>query len=346
MKAYVLHDIGDFRLEEAEKPVPGPGEVLLEVRAAGICGSDIPRIYKTGTYSYPLIPGHEFSGVVAELGEGTDPAWLGRRTGLFPLIPCGRCKPCLHKQYEMCRSYGYIGSRTDGGFAQYVTAPQWNLAALPDNVSYEQGAMLEPMAVAVHAMRRANPKQGERIVICGLGTIGLFLLMFLRERGLENIYAVGNKDIQREKVLGLGLSADHWFDTRSGSVEAWLSEEGHEADLFFDCVGTNEVLAQGIRHTACGGRVVTVGNPASDMTLDRQTYWKILRNQLTVIGTWNSSYTGEEEDDWHYVMSRLAAGTIRPERMVTHRLDFAHLIQGFELMRDKREEYVKVMGVF
>lgn len=345
MKAYVLHDIDDFRLEEVQKPEPGPGEVLVEVRAAGICGSDIPRIYKTGTYSYPLIPGHEFSGVVTGLGEGTDETWMGRRVGLFPLIPCRRCKPCLGEQYEMCRSYGYIGSRRDGGFAEYVRIPRWNLVALPDNVSFEQGAMLEPMAVAVHAMRRADPLPEDRVVICGLGTIGLFLLMFLKERGIENVLAIGNKDIQREKALALGVSEDCWFDTRTGDVNAWLSEREHEADLFFECVGRNEVLAQAVSHTACGGRVVTVGNPASDMTLERQTYWKILRNQLTVVGTWNSSYNGKPEDDWHYVMDRLADGRIQPERMITHRLDFDNMERGFRLMRDKTEEYVKVMGI-
>ena len=114
MKAWVLHGIGDFRLEEADEPVLAKGEVLVSVKAAGICGSDIPRVYRTGTYSYPTIPGHEFSGMVVKTGEGADPGWLNKRVGVFPLIPCGSCVPCKKRQYEMCRHYGYLGSRQDG----------------------------------------------------------------------------------------------------------------------------------------------------------------------------------------------------------------------------------------
>ncbi len=101
MKAYVLHGIDDFRLEDVPEPKLKEGEVLVEVKAAGICGSDIPRVYKTGTYSYPLIPGHEFSGVVVKAQKGTDGRWKGQRVGIFPLIPCVKCGPCRKKQYEM-----------------------------------------------------------------------------------------------------------------------------------------------------------------------------------------------------------------------------------------------------
>ena len=152
MKAWVLHEIGDFRLEEVEEPELAKEEVLVAVKAAGICGSDIPRVYRTGTYSYPTIPGHEFSGKVVGLGAKADPKWLGKRVGIFPLIPCQNCIPCQNREFEMCRHYSYLGSRRDGGFAEFVAVPQWNLIELPDQVSYEQAAMLEPMAVAVHAL--------------------------------------------------------------------------------------------------------------------------------------------------------------------------------------------------
>ncbi len=127
MNAWVLHDINDFRLEAVEEPIPGKDEVLVEVKAAGICGSDIPRVYQNGTYSFPLIPGHEFSGVVAKTGRNVDDGWIGRRVGIFPLIPCMDCIPCRKKQYEMCRHYSYLGSRTNGGFAEYAAVPAANL---------------------------------------------------------------------------------------------------------------------------------------------------------------------------------------------------------------------------
>ena len=155
MKAYVLDSISDIKIKDIETPKCLPGEVLVEVKAAGICGSDIPRIYKTGTYHFPLIPGHEFSGEVVKAYDD-DSDWKNKRVGIFPLIPCMKCAQCHSKKYEMCRDYSYLGSRTDGGFAEYVRVPTWNLINLPDTVSYEQAAMLEPMSVAVHAARNAG----------------------------------------------------------------------------------------------------------------------------------------------------------------------------------------------
>lgn len=156
MKAWVLHGADDIRYEEIERPQPADCEVLVRVQAAGICGSDVPRIYKTGAHVHPLIPGHEFSGIVEKTGTSTNPEWEGKRVGVFPLIPCRECIPCRKRQYELCRNYSYLGSRRNGGFAEYVLVPEWNLIELPANVSFTEAAMLEPMAVAVHAMRRVR----------------------------------------------------------------------------------------------------------------------------------------------------------------------------------------------
>ena len=165
MKAWVLHNIGNITLDEVTIPRPAAGEVLLKVRAAGICGSDIPRIYDTGAHSMPLIPGHEFAGEVVAVGEGVNDSWIGKRTGVFPLIPCRKCRPCSERRYEMCRGYSYLGSRRDGGFAEYVVVPEWNRIELAANVSYEEAAMSEPMAVAVHAIRRVQPKANETVSV-------------------------------------------------------------------------------------------------------------------------------------------------------------------------------------
>lgn len=347
MKAWVLHNINDLRFEEVNSPAIGENEVLLAVKAAGICGSDIPRVFYTGTYSYPLIPGHEFSGQVAAVGAKVDPKWQGQRVGVFPLIPCGECLPCSRGQYEMCRHYSYLGSRCDGGFAEYVAVPEKNLIALPEEVSYEEAAMLEPMSVAVHAMRRVAPLQEEHIVICGLGTIGLFLLMFLLEAGRKNLLVIGNKEFQKRMAVKLGLPEDAYCDSRAQDVEKWLLEQtdGKGADVFFECVGRNETVMQAVGLTGPGGRIMLVGNPASDMTLTKPIYWKILRNQLTVLGTWNSSFTHTEDDDWHYVLERLQGGQMAPAELITHRFPLEELYQGFEIMRDKKEEYGKVMAI-
>lgn len=368
MKAWVLHGINDFRLETVKEPVLADEEVLIEVKAAGICGSDIPRVYRTGTYSYPTIPGHEFSGVVVKVGTKVEPEWLNKRVGIFPLIPCGRCVPCQKKQYEMCRHYSYLGSRRDGGFAEYVAVPWWNLLELPDQVSYDQAAMMEPMAVAVHAMRSA---MGDRIfagnasidgfdagcsllremnksavvAVCGLGTIGLLLTIFLLEAGISNLFVIGNKEFQKEMIFKSGIPKENFCDSRSLDTSNWIADrtDGHGVDVFFECVGRNETVTAAVNSAAPGGVVQFIGNPASDMVFEKEIYWKILRNQLTVKGCWNSSFTHSGTDDWHYVLERLRDKKIKPEQYITQKFTLEELERGFQIMRDKTQEYVKVM---
>lgn len=346
MKAWVLHDTKDIRWEDKEKPVPGEGEVLVRVRAVGICGSDIPRIYRDGAHRMPLVPGHEFSGEVAQLGEGVAEEWLHRRVGIFPLIPCRSCFACRREQYEMCRNYGYLGSRQDGGFAEYVTVPAANLISLPDSVSYEEAAMLEPMAVAIHAMRGIGADVGDTVALCGLGTIGLLLVMFLLERRCR-VLAIGNKPIQKKLAMELGLPEENYCDSRAEEVRNWVFHRtgGLGADVFFECVGKPETYAQAVELARPGGRVCLVGNPSADMGLKKEIYWKILRNQLTVRGTWNSSFTGRPEDDWHCVRELLEEGKIAPAKLISHRFSLEELEQGFRIMRDKSEDYVKIMAM-
>lgn len=345
MKAYSLYGINDLRMEEINSPKCGAKEVLVEVKAAGICGSDIPRIFETGTYSYPLIPGHEFSGIVVETGTEVAPVWQRKRVGVFPLLPCGNCVPCNNGCYEMCRSYSYLGSRKNGGFAQYVAVPEWNLIELPEGVSYEAAAMLEPMAVAVHAMRSIRPEKEDTVAVYGLGTIGLLLAMFLKEAGIDNLLVIGNKAFQKKNALELGISEECYFDGGKKEVASCIIEHvgGLGADVVFECIGKNETISQAIRMTVPGGRIQLVGNPASDMQFDKNTYWKILRNQLTIKGVWNSSFSHSEQDDWHYVLKRLSEGKIHPERYITQKFPLEQLGEGLRIMKDKTQEYVKVM---
>ena len=215
--------------------------------------------------------------------------------------------------------------------------------------------MLEPMAVAVHAMRRASqdtqkaPEEGSGVTaVCGLGTIGLLLVMFLLEAGRNNILVVGNKDFQREIVFKMGIPKDCYCDSRKKEAAKWLKERTGNlgAETFFECVGKRETLVQAIESTAPGGRVCLVGNPYSDMGLSRETYWKILRNQLIITGTWNSSFTGSPLDDWHYVLKRIEEKRVVPKTLISHRFCLEKLETGFHIMRDKTQDYGKIMGIF
>ena len=375
MNAQVLESVGNITYKDVPKPMLSFGDVLVEVKAAGICGSDIPRIYTNGAHSMPLIPGHEFAGQVV-CAPGVGARWMGKRVGVFPLIPCRKCPQCLEKKYEMCNHYDYLGSRSDGAYAEYVKVPRWNLIELPDNVSFEVAAMLEPMAVALHAIRQTgldiNPADGQgqsiaslenvdnkenadtpnftdvhqpKALVIGLGTIGLFVCMHLSAMGIET-YAIGNKDYQKDQALSIGLDEDHIKIGKD--VEAntsWIYErtDGNYADFVFECVGRQETLVEALESAKPAGTVVTVGNPFSDMTLPRDTYWKILRSQLTLSGTWNSSFTHEDHDDWNTVIRMLSEGLIHPENIISHRFPLEDLTKGLEIMRDKTEPYTKVM---
>ncbi|WP_026670922.1 galactitol-1-phosphate 5-dehydrogenase [Butyrivibrio sp. AE3006] len=353
MKAWVLRGIQNIGYEEVKAPVPEKGWALVKVMASGICGSDIPRIYKTGAHNHPIIPGHEFSGIVESVGDESDSLYIGKRVGVFPLIPCGKCECCRNRHPEMCENYNYLGSRCDGGYAQYVKVPVRNLVNIPDEVSYECAAMLEPMAVAVHAMRQAgifaNDDNDKTALVIGLGTIGLLLTMFLLDAGVKKVLVVGNKSVQHEAAVALGISEEDYFDAGSGeeAFSKWLSQKaGSGAAYVFECVGSNDTYRQAILAAGPGGNVVTVGNPHGDMMLKKDEYWRILRKQLRISGTWNSTFLGRAGDDWDYVIQRLKTGKIRPEKLITHRFSLEELESGFEIMRDKTEAYIKIMAVF
>ena len=218
---------------------------------------------------------------------------------------------------------------------------------LPEGVSYEEAAMLEPMAVAVHAMRRIMPKPGDTVLVCGLGTIGMLLLLFLREAGVSDILMVGNKEFQRETIEKLGFSTENYCDGTKQNVAEWVQKctNGSGVSSFFECVGKSETVSLAVDCTAPAGSICLVGNPYTDLHMEKAIYWKILRNQLTVTGTWNSSFTQEAADDWHYVLKRLEEGRIAPEVLISHKVSLERVGECLEMMRDKTEQYIKVLGV-
>ena len=341
MKAYVLNGVNRLDYMDVDKPVPGPGEVVVEVKAAGICGSDIPRIFVNGTYHFPTIPGHEFSGIVESAGDEEGRKFIGKRVGVFPLIPCMKCRPCLDRKYEMCMNYNYLGSRCDGGFAEYVLVPTRNLIEIPDEVSFEEAAMLEPASVGIHAVRMAGAQGAHSAVIFGPGTIGLLIAQWLRVLGVKDIFIAGTNDGQKKMAASLGF--DRFYI--GNCVERILDEtDGQGTDIAVECAGYDSVLADCINLAARKGTVITVGNPHGDVRLDRDIYWKILRKQLRITGTWNSSFVPEEEDDdWRKTIKAITEGKLMPAEQITHKLPFDSLMDGLKIMRDKTEYYNKIM---
>lgn len=349
MKAYVLHGVNDIKSEDIKKPIPGNKELLIKVKAAGICGSDIPRIYQNGAHKHPIVLGHEFSGIVEDAGTDANSNYIGKRVGVFPLIPCGKCNSCLKKKYEMCENYDYLGSRSDGAFAEYVTVPEKNVIEIPDSVSLENAAMLEPFAVSAHAVRAVvdeSTSKDVNILVWGLGTIGIMVAMLLKSEGFTNIYCACNKDFQVNFIVdNLGIAKDNVLNIAElvDPVKGISAKAGVEFDICFECVGSPETVNCVVDATGRGGKVMLVGNPYSDIKLKRDVYWKILRNQLEIHGTWNSSFTGEEDDDWHYIVKAMELNKLNPECLITQRFSLDSLENGFISMRDKTSPYIKMM---
>ncbi len=346
MKAYVLNDIGKLDFMEVPVPLLKSGEVLIEVKAAGICGSDIPRIFTNGTYHFPTIPGHEFSGIVREVFDKSQEGLTGKRVGVFPLIPCMECTPCREKKYEMCMHYDYLGSRRDGGFAEYVAVPGRNLIELPAEISFEAAAMLEPASVGIHALQQIDIAKVRSATIFGPGTIGLLIAQWLRVFGVADTYIVGTNDGQKHMAAELGFR--HFYNCRE--VDAVRSIEqatgGQGTDLVVECTGYGEVLNSCIKTVKRGGDVIVVGNPHGDVSLPKDIYWQILRRQLRLTGTWNSSFIPEEDtDDWRKTLDAITSGDLQPEKQITHKLAFEELQTGLAMMKNKREYFNKVMVV-
>ena len=342
MQALVLHAVGDLRYERVPRPVPRAGEALVRVAAVGVCGSDVPRIFEHGTYRFPLIPGHEIAGVVEEVvGAGT--RHRGERVTVKPIIPCGQCAYCQIGSFAQCASYDYLGSRTDGGFAEFVRVPQRNLVPLPESVDLVDAALAEPAAVALHALRQGGVEPGDVVAILGTGPIGMILAQWARILGAAKVLLtdVDGEKLRMAKELGLGIT----FDARKGDPVAWAERVsgGRRPDLVVEAAGVSATFEQALRMARPLGRVVIMGNPTGEVRLPQGTVSQILRKELTIKGTWNSCFTELPVDEWQVVVEMLAKGRLNLRGLISHRLPLSKGVEVLEMMRSRREAYNRVV---
>ena len=322
MHAANLHAAGDLRYEQVELPCCGDDEVLVQVKNCGICGTDIGRVLKKGTYHFPTIPGHEFSGKVVYDQSG---AYTGKRVAVFPLLPCFRCEGCQREQYAQCTDYDYYGSRRDGGFAEYIAVKRFNLIELPDNVTYEEGAMCEPLSVARHAVKKLALKKGDQLLITGAGPIGLMAGMWARSFGAGAVYYI---DIDSQKTE---------FCKRFGFEEY---DGAARVDAVLEGSGASDAIARAIRAVKPGGKIVLMGNPGGDVTLSSDEYQTVLRKELQLIGTWNSSYA-KTDNDWVESLKALSEERINIRGLITHRISLKACDRAIRGMQTKQEFYCK-----
>lgn len=324
MKAANFYAVGDLRYEDIEKPKCLEDEVLVEIKSCGICGSDIPRVFTKGTYHFPTVIGHEFSGVVV---EDSKKELIGKRVAVFPLLPCFGCESCKSENYAACADYDYYGSRRDGGMAEYVAVKRWNLVMLPDNISFDEGAMCEPISVGRHAVKKLGITKGDNLLISGAGPIGIIAGQWAKSEGADEVYYfdIDERKIDFAKTLGFKKY-----------------EEGIKIDRVIEGTGHSAALKKCLKAVKPFGRVILMGNPVGEITLSQNTYWYILRKELTVVGTWNSSYA-EHNNDWKESIKAISEGKIKVKPLITHRYPLSECNAAFDMMKARKEFYNKVM---
>lgn len=326
MKVMSLNAVGDLRLETKQIPEVLEDEVLVKIKNCGICGSDIGRVFEHGTYSFPTVPGHEFAGQVVYDKSGE---WLGKKVAVFPLLPCFKCDMCKEGNYAECSNYDYYGSRRDGAWAEYLAVKKFNLLEVPENVSYAQAAMCEPCAVAIHAFGKLNFEKGKTLIVSGAGPIGLIIGYLAKSQGASEVAYI---EIDPEKIKFLEKNGFTLYDENSNK----------KYDYAIEGTGVSQALSKLLCTVKPFASVVLMGNPAKEITLSQQHYWKILRGELKLFGTWNSCYN-EKINDWKTAIKLISDGTINLNPLITHYVKLEDTLAALNMMKYKKEFFCKVM---
>lgn len=345
MEALVLHGVGDLRLEKMPIPTVSEGQVRVRIGFCGVCGSDIPRIFSKGTYSFPTVCGHEFAGTVDSCGVGVEEFNPGDNVVVFPLIWCGKCAACENGEYVQCSDYDYLGSRSDGAFAEFVVAPKENIIRVPEGVTLAEAAQTEPAAVALHAVRRVQESLvGKTVAIFGVGPIGLMVAQWTRIMGTTEVLLF---DIVPEKLeLARNLDFECVYDSSENDpVELIKAQtEGEGAHVCIEAAGVPQTYLNALGSVRRGGSVVLLGNPIADVTLPATLISQLMRREVRVLGTWNSDYSvSGNDDDWRTVLHAIASGMLDLSPLVTHKVSLKDSTDVLHMMKDKSEFYTKVL---
>jgi len=322
MRAAVIHGPGDLRVDHTPEPRPGPNDLIIKVRAAGICGTDLHFQKRGARFDRPMPLGHEYAGEVIEVGSGVKSWKRGDRVA--------------YNSYNSPADVGRGGEA--GGFSDLVVLRDidshvQSLCRVPEHLSLEHAALVEPLAVAAHAVNRADPRPGESVAIFGVGPIGLGVIIALRWRGISDIVAFDLSPLRRERARALGAHAV--FDPRTHAPKEVLSELRGTAslfgatyprtDIFIEASGAPGLLAEIAAFCNKGSRIVTLAMQSAPVSLDGT---KLMSKELSLLGS--SGYPTEFPE----VMQKLALGQIDPELLITHRFPFSDFSRAFETAND------------
>lgn len=342
LKAAVIQQTGDIRYQEIERPSCGETDVIVKVSACGICGSDTPRILTNWKYPVPGIPGHEFSGTIAEKGAAVDQFAIGDAVVVQPLIPCRQCQNCLAGHFSVCDAITMIGADIRGGYAQYVRVPAANILSAA-GIDPEEAALLEPCAVALYGVMGIEPKLGDTVAIFGMGTIGQLALQWFKIYGVQRIIAI---DISEKKLAeSKALGADHCINARlSDAVEEILTITGGVGvDIAMEVAGSKITQEQCLLAARKKGKIGYLGIARSDILLKEAAFESIFRHELTIKGFWNSYTAPFPGAAWEKSIDYVRAGKLNLRSLISHRFALREVEQAFAMIQARQEEYNKIL---
>lgn len=346
MKAAVLHGVEDLRYEESPTPKAGPGEVIIRVKATGICGSDIPRVNGTAAHYYPIILGHEFSGVIAEVGEGVEGLEVGQRATAAPLVPCMVCDDCQKGDFALCKHYSFIGSSVFGSFADYVKAPARNVVPFDDSVGFIQSAFFEPATVALHGIKCAKYHGGESVAILGGGTVGLFTMQWAKILGARRVVVFDISDARLDLAKRLG--ADECVNTANPDFLAKAMEltGGKGYGFVFETAGQNATMNMAFDLAANKSSVCFIGTSSKDLTFNWKQFEKMNRKEFTLTGSWMSYSAPFPGDEWTMTADYFANGQLKfDDALVYKTFPMNQAAEAFKLFKIPGEVKGKLMLV-
>ncbi len=341
MKAAYLTGIRnvEIRQEPAPEP-PGQGEVLLEVEVVGVCGSDM-HYYRSGRIgsqivAYPWRVGHEFAGRILQVGPGVDTLSEGSRVAVDPLIVCGKCDQCVSGREHTCRNQRFLGcpGQAPGCLAEQVVMPARCCFEVPESMTAEQAALVEPMAIGLYTQRLSGVRPAARVGVLGTGPIGLCVLAALWADGEYTVYATDllNDRLELARRYGAGWTGNAGESDVVGEI---LAHEPNGLDVVFECAGEQETLDQGVDLLAPGGTLMIVGIPPDDRVSFDMNHMR--RKELTLRNV------RRQNECMRPTIELMSSGKLNLDALATHRFDIERTPEAFDLVADYRDKVIKAM---
>lgn len=336
MRQAVMIAPGVIEFRQVEPENPKSDEVLIRVHRIGVCGSDIHVYHGLHPYTgYPVVQGHEVAGVVARVGSNVKGFAPGDAVVFMPQVTCGECYPCRHGMYHICDHLKVMGFQTDGAAQDYFPVPAQMVIKLPEGISLDQAAMVEPLSVAVHALRRGGGASVKKVLVLGAGTIGNLVGQAARATGAADVMVTDLSEYKLAMARRVGLP--HAVNTQRQDLgQSILDVFGPDkADLILECVGAQQTISQAVNFARKGSTVVVVGvfgkKPEVDLGL-------VQDRELSLVGT-----LMYQKADYEQAIELIDQNLVQLDSLITHRFAFEKYLQAYQTIESSNGEYMKVM---